>query len=427
MAAAVVSGLWPALRSSSPASGGALKASPGSAGETGRAGRSRQLLLVAEIALTLVLLVGAALLLRSMAAILRVEPGVRPEGVLTARVALPNSRYSGREQIAAFYRQLSASLSTLPGVTAAGTTSFLPVTGRNYTLSVKFLDHPVAAGDEPSIAYRVASGGFFAAAGVPLKRGRLLSDEDTMASPLVAVVNEALAKRHFPGEDPIGREIVIGDRVKKPRRIVGIVGNVLEEGLAEPPPAELYVPAAQIPWDEMAVLVRTSGDPSALAPAVRERIRALDPKIAVEDIQPLTEVVARSLGERRFAMLLLGAFAALALLLAAVGIYGVVAFLAGQRVREVGIRMALGARRADVLRLFLSESARFAGAGLAAGIVLAIAATRLMRTMLFGVGPTDIVSFSAVAIVLTGVAIAASFLPARRAAGISPMEALRHE
>jgi putative ABC transport system permease protein len=427
MAAAVVSGLWPALRSSSPASGGALKASPGFAGETGRAGRSRQLLLVAEIALTLVLLVGAALLLRSMAAILRVEPGVRPEGVLTARVALPNSRYSGREQIAAFYRQLSASLSTLPGVTAAGTTSFLPVTGRNYTLSVKFLDHPVAAGDEPSIAYRVASGGFFAAAGVPLKRGRLLSDEDTMASPLVAVVNEALAKRHFPGEDPIGREIVIGDRVKKPRRIVGIVGNVLEEGLAEPPPAELYVPAAQIPWDEMAVLVRTSGDPSALAPAVRERIRALDPKIAVEDIQPLTEVVARSLGERRFAMLLLGAFAALALLLAAVGIYGVVAFLAGQRVREVGIRMALGARRADVLRLFLSESARFAGAGLAAGIVLAIAATRLMRTMLFGVGPTDIVSFSAVAVVLTGVAIAASFLPARRAAGISPMEALRHE
>jgi ABC-type antimicrobial peptide transport system permease subunit len=149
--------------------------------------------------------------------------------------------------------------------------------------------------------------------------------------------------------------------------------------------------------------------------------------LAVEDIEPLTEVVARSLGQRRFAMLLLGAFAGLALLLAAVGIYGVVAFLAGQRVREVGIRMALGARRADVLRLFLSESARFAGAGLAAGIVLAIAATRLMRTMLFGVGPTDLVSFSAVAVVLTGVAIAASFLPARRAAGISPMEALRHE
>ncbi len=427
LAAALAAGLWPALRATSPAARDALRASAGSAGYGPRAGAARQAMLVAEIALTLVLLVGAALLLRSMAAVLRVEPGIRPQGVLTAQLQLPRSRYPEPPQIAAFYRELTASLASLPGVAAVGTTNFLPVTGRQYTLSVKFLDHPVPAGDEASITYRVVGGDFFAAAGVPVKRGRVFTPEDRPGSPLVMLVNETLARRYFPGEDPIGREIVIGDRVKAPRRVVGIVGNVLEEGLADPPLAELYVPAEQVPWDEMAILVRTAGDPLRLAPAVRSRIRSLDPKLPVEEVQALSEVVARSLGQRRFTMLLLGTFAGLALLLAAIGIYGVVAFLAGQRVREVGIRIALGARRRDVLALFLGESARFAGAGLLAGLALAVAATRLLKTMLFGVAPTDPLSFAAVALVLTAVAMAASWIPARRAARIDPMAALRHE
>jgi putative ABC transport system permease protein len=329
--------------------------------------------------------------------------------------------------VAAFYRELTAGLATLPGVTAVGTSSFLPLTGRQYTLSVKFLDHPVAAGDEASIEYRVAGGNFFAAAGIPIRSGRLFASEDRSGAPHVTLVNEALARRFFPGENPIGRQIVIGDRVKEPRAIVGVVGNVLEDGLADPPRPELYVPAEQMPWGDMAILVRTSGDPKLLASAVRARIRALDPQLPVEGLETLSAVVARSLVQRRFSMLLLGAFAGLALLLAAVGIYGVVAFLAGQRTREVGIRMALGARRGDVLALFLGESARFAAAGLLTGFALAIAATRLLKTMLFGVAATDPLSFGTVAFVLTAVALAASWIPARRAARISPMEALRNE
>lgn len=427
LATAVLSGLWPALRATAPTGRDALRASAGTSGQGPRAATARQAMLVAEIALTLVLLVGAALLLRSMALVLRVDPGFRPGGVLTARVDLPESRYPSRPRMAAFYRDLTASLATLPGVRAVGTSSFAPLSGSAWTLSVKFLDHPVPEGDEASIEYRVVGGDFFGAAGIPFRRGRLFTPEDRAGSPLVLVVNEAMARRYFSGEDPIGRQIVIGDRIKEPRRIVGIVGNVLEDGLAEPPRPELYVPAEQVPWSSMAILVRSTGDQTGLAPAVRARIRALDPKLPVEDVETLSAVVSRSLGQRRFAVLMLGTFAGLALLLASVGIYGVVAFLAGQRTREVGIRMALGARRRDVLGLFLGESARFAGAGLLVGLALAVAATRLLKSMLFGVAATDPLSFAAVAVVLTAVALGASWIPARRASRISPMEALRNE
>jgi hypothetical protein len=275
-------------------------------------------------------------------------------GVLTARVPLRSRTPAGEDgRLTGSCRRIS----TLPRH-AAGTTSFVPVTGRNYTLSVKFLDHPVDPGDEPSIAYRVASGGFFAAAGVPVKRGRLLSDEDTMASPLVAVVNEVLAKRHFPGEDPIGREIVIGDRVKQPRRIVGIVGNVLGGGTRRAA-AGGALRAGRA--DPVGRRWRCSCGRAAIRPRWRRRsgrgsrrsIRCSPWKTSSRS--PGRRAVARRAPVRDAAFS--APSPASRLLLAAVGIYGVVAFPRGPRVREVGIRMA-GRARADVLALFLSESAR---------------------------------------------------------------------
>jgi putative ABC transport system permease protein len=426
---AVVSGLWPALRATGAADQEALREGHGATGLPRRAAAARRILLVSELALTLVLLAGATLLLRSMAAVLRVNPGFRAEGAMIARLELPESRYKERPQQAAFFRELTSRIAALPEVDSAGTANFGPLSGSQWTLSTKFVDHPVPEGDEASLEYRVVGGDFFRAAGVPLKRGRLFTAEDRTDQPLVAILTEAAARRHYSGEDPIGREIVIGDRVKAPRRIVGIVGDVLEEGLTEPAAPEVYVPAEQVPWSGMALVVRRrgNGDALSLVPAVRATIASLDRQLPVEDIARLSDRVAESLGQRRFALTLLSAFSILALLLAAVGIYGVVSYAAAQRTREVGVRMALGARRADVLGLFVREAVTLAAVGVGTGLLLCAAATRLLSGMLFGVTPTDPLSYAAVSVLLAVAVMAASFLPARRAARISPMEALRNE
>jgi putative ABC transport system permease protein len=429
LATAVVSGLWPALRATGAADQEALREGHGATGLPRRAAAARRVLLVSELALTLVLLAGATLLLRSMAAVLRVNPGFRAEGAMIARLELPQSRYKERAQQAAFYRELTSRIAALPEVGAVGTANFGPLSDSQWTLSTKFLDHPVPEGDEASLEYRVVGGDFFRAAGIPLKRGRLFTAEDRTEQPLVAILTEAAARRHYPGEDPIGREIVIGDRVKSPRRIVGIVGDVLEEGLTEPAPPEVYVPAEQVPWSGMALVVRrrADGDPMLLVAPVRATIAALDRQLPVEDIARLSDRIAESLGQRRFALTLLSAFSILALLLAAVGIYGVVSHAAAQRTREVGVRMALGARRADVFGLFVREAVTLAAVGVGTGLLLCVAATRLLSGMLFGIKPTDPVSYAAVSVLLVAAVFAASFLPASRAAGISPMEALRSE
>lgn len=429
LATAVVSGLWPALRATDAADGEALREGHGATGLPRRAAAVRRLLLVSELALTLVLLAGATLLLRSMTAVLRVNPGFRPEGALSARLELPESRYKDRARQAEFYRELTSRIAALPDVETVGTANFGPLSGGQWSLSTKFLDHPVPEGDEASLEYRVVGGDYFHAAGVPLKRGRLFTAEDRTSQPLVAILTEAAARRHYPGEDAIGREIVIGDRVKEPRRIVGIVGDVLEEGLTEPASPEVYVPAEQVPWSGMVLVVRGRGDadPIRLVPSVRLTIAGLDPQLPIEDIARLSDRVAASLGQRRFALTLLSAFSILALVLAAVGIYGVVSYAAAQRTREVGVRMALGARRSDVLNLFVREAVTLAAVGVGTGLLLCAGATRLLSGMLFGVKPTDPLSYALVSFLLVVAVLAASYLPARRAAGISPMEALRNE
>jgi len=427
--AAVASGLWPALRASRSGGDEVLREGHGAAGLPRRAAAARSVLLVTELALTLALLAGAVLLLRSMSAVLKVDPGFRPEGALAFRLQLPESRYPERIRMASFYRELAGRIAALPDVALVGSVNFAPLSGSQWKLSTKFLDHPVAEGDEPSLEYRVAGGDFFRAAGIPLKAGRLFTPEDRMDAPLVALISETAARRHFAGEDPIGRQITIGDRIKQPRRIIGVVGDVLEGGLTEPAAPEIYVPAEQVPWSGMVVLVRArgDGDPMRLLPSVRAAVAALDNQLPIEGAARLSDQVSDSLKQRRFALVLLSAFSLLALVLAAVGIYGVVAYTAARRTREVGIRMALGARRSDVLRLFVREAIALAAAGVAVGLALSAAATKLLSGMLFGVRPTDPLTYLAVSILLALAVLAATSLPAGRAARISPMDALRHE
>jgi len=428
LATAALSGLWPALRTTR-----AAVAEPLREGQTGSLPpgtvAARRVLLVTELALTLVLLSGAVLLLRSMAAVLHVDPGFHPEGALLFRLDLPESRYKDRPQQAAFFREVSARIQGLPGVDSVGTVNFAPLSGSAWTLSTKFKDHPVPEGDEASLEYRVAGGDYFRAAGIPLKRGRLFTAADRPDTPLVAILTEAAARRHFPGEDPIGRIIEIGDRIKGPREIVGVVGDVLEEGLTEPAQPEVYVPAEQVPWSEMAVIVRAQGggDAMRLFPSVRATVTALDRQIPVEEAGRLSEQIAASLKQRRFALVLLSSFSALALVLAGVGIYGVASYTAAQRTREVGIRMALGARRSDVLRLFVREAAGLTAIGVVAGLALTAAAMRFLSGMLFSVRPTDPLTYVAVSLLLGAAVLGATAVPARRATRISPMEALRNE
>jgi putative ABC transport system permease protein len=428
LATAAISGLWPALRATRGAG-----AEPLREGHTGSlppgAAAARRVLLVAELALTLVLLSGAVLLMRSMAAVLHVDPGFHPEGALMFRLELPESRYKERPQQAAFFRDLEARISALPAVDAVGTINFAPLSGSEWTLSTKFMDHPVPEGDEASLEYRVAGGDFFRAAGIPLKRGRLFAPEDRADARLVAILTEAAARRHYPGEDPIGRLIQIGDRVKGSRQIVGIVGDVLEEGLTQPAQPELYVPAEQVPWSEMAVLVRAQGggDAMPLFPSVRATLASMDPRIPVVGARRLSDQVASSLKQRRFALVLLSAFSVLALVLAGVGIYGVASYTAAQRTREVGIRMAMGARRADVIQLFVREAAKLAAIGVVAGLALSVAATRLLTGMLFAVHAWDPLTYVTVSLLLAAAVLAATAAPARRASRVSPMEALRNE
>ncbi len=418
-------GLAPAWQASRNREASALKEGGRSSVTSGR--WMRGILLVAEVALSIVLLVGAALLLRSFARVTNIDPGFRAERVLAFRVALPQTSYPDRAARLAFFDRLLTRLRSLPQVRSAAATQTLPMRG-DYYLSFEIQGRPKPRpGEGFSASYRVGSPGYFESLGVPLKRGRTFTERDAEKAPLVAIIDEAFAARHFPGEDPIGRGLDIGNGTDGFFEIVGIVGDVRHSGLDAKPTPTMYVPYTQDVFGSLWVLARTDGNPASLAPLARQTVREIDPALPAFSIAPLLDTVSESVGQRRFSLLLLAAFAAIALVLASVGIYGVVAYAVSQRTQEIGVRMAIGAERGDVLRLIVGGGMKLALAGVGIGVAAALALSRYIATMLFETEPFDPVSYGATIAVLLAVALAACYVPARRAMNLDPVRAIRQE
>ena len=427
----VIFGLLPALSASS----GAVARFIGSAGRgaVGPAGsRLRRALVVGEMALAVVLLVGAGLLIRSYQQLQHVSPGFDPDGVVTFNLSLPEAKYPMAPQISAFTTTLLSRLRAEPGVDAAAAVFGLPFAG-GFSASTSFRNpsKPDTA-DSPTAGMRIVSPDYFRTLRIPLVTGRLFDERDDDSAPEVVLINQQTARRYFPGENPLGQQIRVGVSLAREARsnsktIVGIVGDVKYGRLDAETPPEIYLPHAQHAVDEFTIAVRTAGDPMAFAPTLRRNVAAIDRELPIAKIEPMAAVIGASIAERRFTMLLLSAFAAVAVALAAIGIYGVLAYLVSQRTQEIGVRLAIGAAPGDVARLFLGEGARLALVGLAAGVAGAAAATRALSALLFGVTATDPLTFAAVAGTLALVALAAAYVPARRAARVDPMVALRND
>jgi putative ABC transport system permease protein len=432
IAAGVAFGLAPALLGAEIPVNAAL--AEGARGASGgpRASRFRNGLAVAEVALACVLLVGACLLLRSLWNLSRVDPGFDPRGVLTARISLPESRYAESAQESAFFQEVVTRASALPGVVSAAAVGDLPLVEDFYAphnLTVE--DRPVPPGEEPDIADRPVTPGYFRAMGIPLVRGRDIGEADRADAALVVVVNRALARRFWPGEDPLGKRVRwTNEDPKHWMTVVGVAGDVRPFALGEAEEPALYTPYAQsaFPWRRlMTVVMRTRGDASGLARALEREVWTLDRDLPVTDVRPMEAWIGSSLDRARFQSLLLALFAGVALVLSAIGLYGVLAQSVVQRTREIGVRVALGARARQVLRLIVGQGFGLALAGIVLGLAGAAAATRLLASLLFNVKPVDPLTFGAIGLLVGAVALFASAVPAWRAARVDPLAALRHE
>jgi putative ABC transport system permease protein len=391
------------------------------------AARTRNALITAEVALSVVLLVGASLLLRSFSRLSSVDPGFRPENVLTFSVSLPSHAYPESHERIQFFDALLERLRSLPRVRSAGMVQALPLRD-DYFLSIAIEGRPEPPpGEEPSVNYRVVSPGYFETMGIPLERGRAIDERDRADAPFVAVVDDELVKRHFPAEDPIGRRIDIGNGLDDVYEIVGVVGDVRHDSLDLSPHPTIYVPFRQDAFSTMSLLVRADVDPRLLAPDAREAVRELDRNLPPYSEGALESVLADSLAERRFSMLLLVLFAGIASFLAAVGLYGVVSYAVSRRTREVGLRVAMGAPPTSLIREILGEGMKPALAGVVLGLVSALALSRALESFLYGVTAFDPASYAATALGLLVVAVIACLVPAWKASRMDPLEALRHE
>jgi putative ABC transport system permease protein len=425
----VLFGIVPALQSARAVTHDALKEGGRSGTASAGSQRLRSALVVAEIALSLILLVGAGLLLKSFARLMDVDPGFRPAGVLTMRLALPEQRYAKPEQIRNFYRNVLDRVTKVPGVQSAGAISTLPLTGNNSGTTT--VDSRVVSGPDasPEADRRNVLPGFFEAMGVGLIRGRYFDDRDNETTAPVAIIDESMAQTYWPNENPIGQRLKLGGQQSTApwMRIVGVVNHVHYRTLEAKSRVEVYFPHAQRPYSDMALVIKTAGDALALAPSIQRQVLAVDPDQPVYKVATMQQLMADSVARSRLSMLLLAVFAAAALLLAAVGIYGIVAYTVAQRLHEMGIRMALGASRFDLIRLVLAQSLRTALIGIAVGLVGAAFLTRFLSSLLFSVRAADPVTFTLVALGLVAITLLASYVPARRATSVDPMNALRVE
>jgi len=432
LATGVIFGLVPAWQASHVDLNTALKSGSRTSSGGERKGRLRNGLIVAEVALALVLLICAGLLIQSFARLGRVQSGLKTEQLLTARVQLPDIAYPKNENIIAFFEQFLPRVRALPGVESASVIVPLPLSGSNMVTSFDNEEHPLPDSQRPGAPVRIIGTDYFQTMGIAVRQGRVFDQTDRFDSTPVVIVNERFANKFFPGQNVIGKRIMPGmgadDSPEKMREIVGVVGNVKHLALKNEDSPEMYLAQTQIPFSVMSLVVRTSvSDPAALTSAVRKELAAMDSSIPLTSIRVFDEYVSRSLARPRFNALLLSIFAGVALVLTAIGIYGVMAYSVAQRTNEIGIRIALGAGQSSIFRLVVGQAMTLVGISIVIGVAGAFGATRLLSTLLFGVSTWDPLTFGAIVLLLAGVAFLAAWLPARRAANVNPIVALRAE
>jgi predicted permease len=437
--AGIIFGLAPALRAGGLNLSDSLKEGERGSSEGIRRNRLRSLLVASEFTFALVLLVGAGLMIRSFLAIQTIDPGFNPHHLLSAVVSVSGTRAAEPGARPIFYQHLLEQIGHVPGVQSASAINHLPLAGDIWGFSFQVEGETLSRpSDAPTAAYRAVFPGYFKTMNLPILQGRDVSDSDTLNSQGVVMVNEWLARHHWPGQEAVGKHLALDTPGANAKRltVIGVVKNSVRGEWTEPPEDELFVPYLQDqaymtnpapPFAYATLVVRTTGDPASMAPVIRSIVHSMNQNAPLSEVQTMDQVVSEATSEPRFYVLLLGAFAAVALVLAAVGIYGVMSYSVSRRTQEIGIRIALGARTVDVIRLVVGQGASLALLGLGVGMVVAFAVTSLMARLLYGIRPTDPITFVAVVVVLSTVALIASYIPARRATKVDPIVALRYE
>jgi putative ABC transport system permease protein len=424
MLTGVLCGLLPALQLSGSNPGDALKDGD-RGGSTGHGARTRYALVVAEVALSLMLLASAGLLVRTLGVLQRVSPGFRPERAITMQLLLPQTRYKSAASMIAFYRRLHDEVAAIPSVTASAVSTTLPMTGSDITMGFAPDGRPEDPSVRTSASFFGVSPDYFSTLGIRIVRGRGFTDRDDEHASTVVVINETMAAKYWPGEDPIGKRVKISYNETGPREIVGIAGDVKQTNLTDAVTPQMYTPFVQAPWPFVTVVAKTTATPETAAGSLRLALARLDPEQAAGELRTFDQYLARSIATPRFTAILLGTFAGLALLLAGFGLYGVMAYSVAQRSREIGIRMALGARSGDVRSLVVRQAVWLGATGLVIGIAGALGVSRVLGSLLFGVSASDPLTFGGVSAALVTVLLLAAYLPARRATRVDPIVALR--